>query len=358
MFGLFARKGPFDANINSGGQTVTVKAGENLLKAALDAGIPWPHNCRVGSCGQCRTKLVDGKIKELNDFSYVLSAKEMDDGMILACQTCLRSDIEVEVPLEAPPNCAGAESIHGQVDSYRHLTHDIIELGVSLEKPMPKYLAGQYADLTVEGLSCQPRSYSFACAPEDDGPTNRVSFFIRLVPGGQMTTWLHASDRSGNAVTVNGPFGNFWLRESDAPVMLICGGSGMAPIMALLQQMSREGFDRDVTLIFGARAQKDLYCLDELEALRERANGNFSFIPVLSEEPEDSDWSGARGLCTEVIATAHDRVPQSHAYLCGPPGMVDAAISELNAQGVDDANIHYDKFLDASHMPAGRAAVG
>ncbi|MCB1801245.1 MAG: 2Fe-2S iron-sulfur cluster binding domain-containing protein [Gammaproteobacteria bacterium] len=354
MFGLFARKGPFTASL-AGGQRITVKAGENLLKAALEAGIAWPHNCRVGSCGECRTRLVDGKIKELNDFSYVLSKEEMDAGMILACQTCLRSDIEVEVAIESGVTLNPPKSVPGVIEAYRRLTHDIVEIGIRLEEAIPGYLAGQYAQLCIPNFIDQPRSYSFASAPEE-GDIERINFYIRLVPGGRMTSWLHETDRSGSRVDVCGPYGNFWLRESLKPAVFVCGGSGMAPIKALLEQVTANGFKRDVSLIFGARTQNDLYCVDELKQIATQAGDRFKYLPVLSEEPADSDWTGLRGMCTEFIAGSVADIAACDAYLCGPPGMVDAAIEVLQSNGVDSENIYYDKFLDASHMPGGRAA--
>lgn len=357
MFGLFSRKGPFAARVSPGGRAFTVKAGENLLKAALDAGIPWPHNCRVGSCGECRSRLVDGKIKALNDFSYVLSQEEMDAGMILACQSCLRSDVEVEVALSGSLELPPAREVKGRIATYRHRTHDILEIGVHLDRPLSGYLAGQYADLSVPGQIDQPRSYSFASAPPD-GEIAEINFFVRKVPGGRMSGWLHESDRRGTVVDIRGPYGNFWLRETPAPMVLVCGGSGMAPIKALLEQIARRGFRRDATLIFGARTQRDLYCLEELHAVRERSQGRFRFLPVLSEEPLESDWAGARGMCTEFIATAVADVRACEAYLCGPPGMVDSALRVLQEQGVDPQEIFYDKFLDASHIPGGRVANG
>lgn len=355
MFGLFASKGPFTAKVSSG-ETVTVAAGDNLLKAALEAGLAWPHNCRVGSCGECRTHLLGGKIKELNDFSYVLSKEEMDAGMILACQTCLRSDIEVDVTL-GTETVQPAKSVKGAIEAYAPLTHDIVEIGVRLDETIPAYLAGQYAELSVPGVINLPRSYSFASAP-DGKETDRINFFVRQIPGGEMTSWLHESDRTGSQVEVTGPYGSFWLRESDAPVLCIAGGSGLAPIKALLEQLSTPGFTRRVVFLFGARTQKDLYCLEEMQSFVENSNSRFDFIPVLSEEPEESDWSGLRGMVTEFISDAVPSVAASHAYLCGPPGMIDAAIAVLQEQGIDKENIHYDKFLDASHMPSGRVVNG
>ena len=98
MFGLFTKKKDYDATVNST-ETITVKAGENLLKTALDAGLAWPHDCRVGSCGTCKCKLVGGKITPTSDFAYTLEADEMQNGYILACQTRLKKNIKVEVEL-------------------------------------------------------------------------------------------------------------------------------------------------------------------------------------------------------------------------------------------------------------------
>lgn len=353
MFGLFAPKGPFTANLSPCGKQVQVKAGDNLLKAALDAGLPWPHNCRVGSCGQCKSRLVSGKIKPLNDFSYVLDEREMDAGMILACQTCLRSDVEIEVRMEDGPALSPAKSVPGVIVLSRPLTHDILEIRVRLEEAMPPYLAGQYAELSVPGVIDKPRSYSFATAPQGE-VIDHVSFFIRHVSGGQMSTWLHESNREGTGVTVNGPYGSFWLRESEAPMLCIAGGSGLAPIKALLEQVSAQGFRRKVTFVFGARTQEDLYCLDAIQSIKEKGNGHFSFVPVLSREPDGSGWEGLRGHCTDILAPLVPDLAASHAYLCGPPAMIDNAIDCLTKAGVCAEHIYYDKFLDASHLPGGR----
>lgn len=354
MFRFFARKQSYVATLPDG-QRVTVKPGENLLKAALEAGIAWPHNCRVGSCGECRSRLVSGKIKALNDFSYVLSDAELDDGMILACQTCLRSDIEVDVQIDGSVALNKPESSPGWIVGHRMLTHDIVELCIRLNEPMPAYLPGQYAELSIPGVVDEPRAYSYATSPTGEN-IDTVTFFVRRVPGGRMTGWLHETDRSGTKVVVNGPFGNFWLRKSHKPAVFVCGGSGLAPIKALLEQLSAEGFERDVRLIFGARSQRDLYCLEDIEAISSKAGGRFSFLPVLSEEPADSGWTGLRGLCTEYIVDPNADISESDAYLCGPPGMVDAAIEVLQTNNVGDDCIYFDKFLDASHAPKARVA--
>lgn len=353
MFGFFSRKGPFTAQVNASGQIFEVKPNENLLQAALAAGVAFPHNCRVGSCGTCRCRLVSGKIKPLNDFSYVLDKVELDRGIILACQTSLRSDVVVEVELDATSaRFAQAESIQGVVSSSTLLTHDILEIRICLEKSLPPYLAGQYAEISVDGID-KPRSYSFARAPENED-AEHITFHVRQVPGGQMSGWLHAQSRVGAEVMVTGPYGSFHLRDSEAPILCIAGGSGMAPIKALLEHLSNTGFNRQVTYLFGARTQKDLYCLDEMNTITAKSNGHFRFLPILSNEPEKSNWIGLRGYVTKHITDLNVDLASCKAYLCGPPPMIDAAIEVLNQEGLGAESIFFDKFLDASYLPGGK----
>ncbi|MDG0996117.1 MAG: 2Fe-2S iron-sulfur cluster binding domain-containing protein [Gammaproteobacteria bacterium] len=99
MFG-FGKKKDYTATILNTGESFEVKGGINLLQAAMNAGVKWPHECRVGSCGSCRATVKKGKIKALNDFAYVLDGAQLKSGMVLACQTRLQSDVEIEVDFE------------------------------------------------------------------------------------------------------------------------------------------------------------------------------------------------------------------------------------------------------------------
>lgn len=357
MFGFFKRnKGPFNAKILPLGKTISVKGGssENLLKVALENGIKWPYNCRVGSCGSCKCKLVSGQIKPLNDFSYVLSGEELDQGYILACQTMLRSDIEVEVPIETNgAELAKSRRLEGRISRVGSLTHDILDVGIELDGDLTDYLPGQYADVTIPGVVDKARSYSFSNSPSHE-KSNSVSFFIRRVPNGTLTEWLHTGNRVGGRVVLDGPHGSFYLREPAGSILLMAGGSGLAPIRALLQQIIQEGRKEKVTLIFGARTRDDLYCLDEIEGFAKELNGQFSFLPVLSQETAENGWGGAIGHCPEAITAGMLEPTHGQAYLCGPPVMVDAAVNRLKGLGIAESQIYFDKFLDASSMPGGR----
>lgn len=358
MFGIFKKKQDWSAKVDSTSESFNVVAGDNLLKSALESGVSWRHDCRVGSCGTCKCKLKEGKIKELSDFSYVLSPEDLDAGMILACQSELQSDVVVEVDLEASGQIVDITSYKGVIHKVTSLTHDIVELVIKANEDIKRTaLAGQYAEIATDSIK-QPRSYSFAKAPENENALE-TSFYVRKVPDGEFTQWLFAADRVGETVDLTAPYGSFWLRSDDKPIVCVAGGSGMAPLKSLLESAQNNNCQREVLYLFGARTQQDLYCLEDMQKLNNDWKGKFEFVPVLSEEPADSGWEGATGLVTDYLQEAYIdtkkiNMSSSQGYLCGPPAMIDSAISMFNSAGMSNDNIYFDKFLDASSMPEGR----
>lgn len=351
MFKRFFKASPsFSVSFETLGDEIEVTRHQTILAAGIENGLALPHGCRVGSCGACRCRLVEGKVKSLTDPTYILTAEELQDGYILACQAQPRSSIKVVHDNYDPEASACSTSlVKGRIITTRYLTHDILKIGVRLDGRI-QYQAGQYAEIFVPSINIK-RNYSFSEAPERGG-NQEVCFHVRHVPGGAFTDWLHSADRVGEEVRVSAPYGAFWLRSSERPILCIAGGSGMAPIKSLLECAVRGGCSRPVTYLFGARTQSDLYCLDEIHELRRRWKAPFSFIPVLSAEPLASDWSGERGYVTEILERQSSELLGHEAYLCGPPGMIDLAISILRRMNVEANAIHYDKFIDASTAQA------
>ncbi|EPV0132428.1 2Fe-2S iron-sulfur cluster-binding protein [Pseudomonas aeruginosa] len=333
MFSFFTQRSATTATIN--GQAIRVEPKETLLTAALRAGIDFPHSCRVGGCAACKCRLLSGQVKELTESGYLLSDEELDQGYILACQSVPKSNIQVAVNMDAQRL---SRSVHGRVIGQEQLTHDITRLSVQLDTGLP-YKAGQFANLRLDTLPGISRSYSFASAPQADA---QVSFFVRKVPGGLFSSHVHDQQLLGQPITVEGPQGDFWLRPANAPLLLIAGGSGLAPILALLQDAARHKLQRPVTLLFGARAERDLYALAEISAIAAQWPSAFQFIPVLSEAAADAAWTGARGLVTEQLAALLPTT--AHAYLCGPPAMIDSCEAILRQHGVAREHIHTDRF--------------
>jgi ferredoxin-NADP reductase/ferredoxin len=338
----------FAADFEPLGERIQARADQTLLQSALDAGLPLAHSCRVGSCGSCKCRLLSGKVQELTDSSYVLTLEDIEAGYILACQSRPKSDVRVHVNTQAGLTAGDpVRETEAQITALRPLTHDILEVRVMTTEPL-RYRAGQYANLRFAGLD-RPRSYSFASAPAPDGPTE-LRFFIRRAPGGGFTEWLFAEDRTGAVLQISSALGAFGLEDTTAPMLLVAGGSGLAPILALLEAALAQSVVRDAFVFFGARTREDLYCASELEALRAAWRGRFEFTAALSAEPDQSDWAGRRGPITEFLSEAPTDFTQAEAYLCGPPPMVDAALARVLELGVERRRVHFDRFVDSRHM--------
>lgn len=344
---LFSRKAPAKVELVPSGNRFEVGRNQTVLESALAAGIAYPHDCTVGTCGQCRSRLIGGKVDAITPFGYTLSREELQAGYILACQAVPESDLRIEV--EIAPCAAAAIRQPARLVESHELTHDIRRVVWEVDLPV-EYKAGHYMNIRWPGAP-GPRSYSFSAAPAPGGST-RLSSFIRKVPGGAFTERLFAEDLSAMDFEIEAPHGNFWLRDGGGPILLIGGGSGLSPLMSLLEDAANRAIRRDCILLFGGRAERDLYCLDEIAALARRWQGLFDFRPVLSEEMAQ----GRRfGLVTgEIPAAIADLGGPAglQAYLCGPPGMIDAGVTALGAQGIALADIHYDKFTDASSQSA------
>lgn len=348
MLSLF-RKSKRTITLSNTHQQIVAEPGETILQAALREGVRLPHSCRVGGCAACKCQLQHGRVKELTESAYVLSAEDLDNNYILTCQSVPKTDLTLAVPdwdNRSPDH--PLQTVAGEIAAIRALTHDISAVRIRLAQPLT-FTAGQYANLSLPALNSVSRAYSFAGTCAAAG-ADELEFFIRHVPGGELSPLFQSADMVGEPVQVEGPHGDFWLRPDDTPVLAIAGGSGLAPLLSVLRQGVAEGIRRPVTLLFGARSQQDLYCLAEIEQLANDWAGPFEFIPVLSDEPLTSDWTGMRGMVTQAI---EGRISgDAQVYLCGPAPMIDAAISECQKFSVRPTQIFFDKFLDSRDLAA------
>jgi p-cymene methyl-monooxygenase electron transfer component len=343
---LFAKAPPRHVVVQPSGQSFAVETGETILERALKEGLAYPHDCTVGTCGTCRTKLISGKVDAITPFSYTLSREELAEGYILACQAVPKSDLVVDVEIASgAPIVALSQS--ARLTALDDLTHDIKRARWAVETPV-RYRAGQYMNVhwgNVRGERGLHRSYSFAAPPSPSGLTE-LTIFVRHVPGGAFTDMLFANEPVAASYEIDGPHGNFWLRAGTGPIICIAGGSGLAPIISLLQDAANRKVRRDCILLFGARGERDLYAAEEIAAIRNQWMGGFDYWPVLSEEKAD----GYRhGFVTQFVPEALDRLgAATQGYMCGPPPMIDAGIAALVEAGIGLADVHYDKFTDMS----------
>ena len=362
-------------------QDIATTTGQKLLSALNDNGILIPSACAgAGTCGLCRLKVTEGGADPLPTETASLTRAEIRDGMHLACQVVLRGDMAVEVP-EA---LLGAESFETVVSTTRHLTPLIREITLELPGDIrPDIVAGSYVQVTappfklaysdlevpddhsdgwdqLRGLSVATtpdttRAYSISNRPEDIA-AGRIVLNVRLalpppsVPGappGIVSSWLF-SLKDGDRVATSGPFGSVRVQDSDAEMVFIGGGVGMAPLRAMIfEQLERVGTDRRMTFWYGARSLGDLFYADEFDRLAAE-HGNFDWTVALSDPDPADTWSGATGFIHQIALKRHLRdhpAPETcEYYLCGPPLMIRAVLSMLDDLGVPDNRIFNDDF--------------
>jgi propane monooxygenase reductase subunit len=302
------------------------------------------HGCKEGQCSACKSFLIEGDVQLERYSTFALADYEQEEGYTLLCRAHAYSDLEVELLHYDPEVLTSGTPIvtaQTEVTAIEPLTHDIYRLELAMiDPPALSFHAGQYVDITIPGTE-HKRAFSMASAPTQ---ADRLAFMIKHYPGGRFSGLLRDTLRVGDALDVRGPFGVFILRErSDADIVFVGGGAGMAPIWSLLNSMAERGIQRPTTYYYGARSRRDLFHLDELHALAQRLP-DFRFVPALSEPAPDDDWNGDVGLITDVLDRHEGDLSGCEGYLCGPPPMIDAAIDLLKAKGLGEARIFYDKF--------------
>jgi Na+-transporting NADH:ubiquinone oxidoreductase subunit F len=319
-----------------------VKGGKPLLGTLMEQEIFIPSACGGrGSCGLCKVKVEKGAGQYLPTELPWISEEEKAENVRLSCQLKVKEDLSIRIPDEL----FNVKEFQATVAKIRDLTHDIKEVTFDLNEPSEISIrAGQFVQLRVPEyeLTDEPvyRAYSAASVPSDK---RHVELEIRYVPNGICTTFVHKYLKEGDPVVFNGPYGEFFLRDTEREIICIAGGSGMAPIKSILLDMAEKGINRRTRYFFGARSKRDLFLLDEMKELEERLP-NFRFIPALSApEPEDN-WDGETGLITDVVAKHMESSDNTEAYLCGSPGMIDACVKVLTDKGVPEELIYYDKF--------------
>ncbi|MHC4985545.1 MAG: FAD-binding oxidoreductase [Planctomycetota bacterium] len=335
--------GTCTVDINDGGRQLEVDGGETLLATLKGQSIFIPSACGGrGTCAYCKLKVLEGGGPLLPTEEPLLTAEEIADDIRISCQLKVRNDLKIEIPEEL----FAIREYRGTVEQIRDLTHDIKELRIALtDPPEIDFAAGQYIQLESPPYGGNPdpvyRAYSMSNSPYDH---RHIETIIRRVPGGICTTWVFEHLAEGDAVTLNGPYGEFRLSDTDNPMVWIAGGSGMSPFWSMVRHMQQASIERKTTYFFGAVSERDLFFIEELAALSKELPW-FEFIPALSGPAAEDHWTGETGLITEVV----DRhLPADTAnlegYLCGSAGMIDAAVKVLVAKGLTEDHIFYDKF--------------
>ena len=330
---------------------------ETVLDAAFRQGVTLMHGCKEGQCASCKAILCQGDIELLKYSTFALSDAEREQDRVLLCRTLAYSDLVVELlnfDEQLLARSIPVRAYSARITGIESLTHDIRQLQIVTAEPL-KFWAGQYVDITVPNAGVT-RSFSMASPPSTK---SHLEFIMKLYPNGAFSSLLQDTLRVGDTLQIKGPYGTCLRHENrPGPMILVGGGSGMAPLLSILTDLVESGEERRVRFFYGARTRRDLFMLDRIQELGSHLQ-DFRFVPALSGPGIEADWEGETGFIHQVLERHLKREPlasekdvllrasSADAYSCGPPPMIDAVIPVLQMNGVEPENLHVDKFTAA-----------
>ncbi|MFF7601928.1 benzoate 1,2-dioxygenase electron transfer component BenC [Streptomyces mirabilis] len=315
---------------------------ETVADASYKARINIPLDCRDGACGTCKSFCESGSYDGGDYIDEALTEDEAELGYCLPCQMTPQTDLVLRIPsTSAAAKTAAATHTATLARIERHSTTTVgFTLDVDHRRTLD-FLPGQYVNISVPGTDLH-RSYSFSTGPDQD----QASFLVRLTDGGAMSGYLADRALVGDRMEFTGPMGSFYLRERTRPGLFLAGGTGLAPLLSMLEQLARTPATYPVHLIYGVTTDQDLVHLDTLEDYAELIPG-FTFDHCVADE---SSSARNRGFVTGLIDAATLNDGDVDVYLCGPPPMVEAVRGHIDSLGITPANFHYEKFAVTAAM--------
>ncbi|MFC6162920.1 FAD-binding oxidoreductase [Kribbella jiaozuonensis] len=316
---------------------------EKILDAAFRQGIHLMHGCREGQCSACKSYLLEGDIQMERYSTFACNDAEVAEGYVLLCKAHAFSDCTIELLNYDEEELLGGipiQTVDAEVLAIEPVTRDIVSLRLKTATPF-EFRPGQYVDITIPGTD-DHRSFSMATT---QSTPDEIEFLIKKYPGGRFSALLDGELAVGDQLSLTGPYGSSTLKDGHVlPVVCVAGGAGMAPILSILRHLKETGSTRPVRFYYGARTAADLFYLDAIAELGADLTG-FEFIACLSESAQDSDGLQVEeGNVTEIVERREAELHRSEVYLCGPPPMVDAALTLLEASNVPKDQVFYDKF--------------
>ena len=330
----------YQITVQPSGRAFTAEIGETLLDAALRQGLTLPYGCKDGACGACKGKVVSGSVEHGKAQPHALKDDEKAAGLALYCCASAQSDLVIECKQLGSASDIPVKTLPSRIEKLEKLAPDVIEIHLRLPaNERLQFWAGQYIDILLK--DGKKRSYSLTNAPHDDAV---LQLHIRHVPGGLFTEQVFSTLKVRDILRFNGPHGTFYLREdSNKPMILLAGGTGFAPIKAIVEHAIAEDCQRPMFIYWGAKACVDLY----QNALPEKwaaEHANITYLPVLSEPAASDEWSGRTGFVHQAVLADFPDLSGYQVYACGAPVMIDAAKRDFMAQGMPEEEFFADAF--------------
>ncbi len=332
----------FKVEITSSGHRFTVSSGEAILDAALRQGIGLPYGCRNGACGSCIATLVSGAVHYPAGEPQALSSP----GQVAVCQAHPDSDLVLDVREVSADRDISIKTFPCRAEHLERLSHDVMRVLLKLpQTERMQFLAGQYIEFILK--DGRRRAFSIANAPHQD---EYLELHIRHIPGGSFTGHVFDEMRDRALLRIEGPLGSFYLREdSPRPVLMMGGGTGIAPLKGMLEHAFYTGFERPIHLFWGVRSRRDLY-LDALPRQWEKEHPSFKYTPVLSQPDAGDQWQGETGLVSDAVVAHYPDLGPFDIYMSGPPVMIEAATPQFVAHGALTDHMYSDAFEFASDV--------
>ena len=307
---------------------------ETIADASYRVGINIPLDCRDGVCGTCKCRVESGKYDRGSYLEDALTEKEAAEGLALACQTRPKTDLVVTIAASSVVCKTQGQTYRARLHSVDRLSETAITF--SLDKAGAfAFLPGQYVNVVVPGTD-QRRSYSFTSPPGAE----TLSFLVRNIPPGVMSTYLREKAVPGTPIEFIGPAGSFYLREIKRPLLLLAGGTGLAPFLSMLGKIAETGSAHPIHLVYGVTNDVDLVGVERLQEFAIKIPG-FTFVTCVAAA--DSGHP-RKGYVMAHVEPGHLNGGDVDLYLCGPPPMVDAVRAWLGEHSVTPANFYYEKF--------------
>jgi CDP-4-dehydro-6-deoxyglucose reductase len=326
---------------------------QNLLEAALAAGLVLPYSCRSGACSSCKGKVVSGDYEAGPAPEQVLLPEEVEAGFTLLCQAQPRSDMVIESREVRMASDIQVRKLPARLTRLQMATPDVAIMTLQLPAADTfRFYAGQYIELILK--DGKRRSYSMA-NPVDKAAT--LELHVRHMPGGIFTDHVFGVGatqmKEREILRFEGPFGSFFLRDSEKPIIFLASGTGFAPIKAIIESMIERGIERPATLYWGGRRPRDLY-MDELARSWEATLPGFRYIPVVSDALTQDNWQGRQGFVHQAVVEDHSDLSGYEVYACGSPIVVESARRDFKANsGLPDEAFFADAFTSAADNTSG-----
>jgi CDP-4-dehydro-6-deoxyglucose reductase, E3 len=333
---------PAQITLRPSGHVFHAQDGETVLEAALREGYRLPYGCRNGTCGSCKGKVAAGVVDHGKSQDTALNADERAAGMALFCQARPRSDLIIECREIGSVKDIPVKTLPCRVQSLELVGSDVMRIRLRLPaSERLQFLAGQYIDILLRDGT--RRSLSLANPPHDDG---LLELHLRNY-GGPFSKHVFTQMKEKDILRLEGPLGTFYLREdSIKPAVLIAGGTGFAPVKAIIEHAIHHKIKRPLLLYRGARRAADLY-LDELPAKWQREHG-VTYVPVLSDATPEDAWTGRRGLVHEAVIADLPDLSGHEVYACGARHRSSPAHRDFLARcGLPEAAFYADAFTPA-----------